>query len=148
MCVRLCVCGKKLIGQAASIALQLCLCDHVSVTVCVPCRLFCLRTWSLHKRYALITFLHVLMMCMHVCKTLCLCQKADWPSCFHGLAAVCLCDCVCATYVGCSASTLGVSIKKSIYVVYFHSCKRKCWMYLHVCKTPVSKADFKADSML
>ena len=31
MCVRL-LCVKKLIGQAASMALQLCLCDHVSVT--------------------------------------------------------------------------------------------------------------------
>ena len=32
-------------------------------------------------------------------------------------------------------------------MVYLHSCMCKCSMYMHVCKTPVSKADFKADSM-
>ena len=80
MCVRPCICDKKLIGQAASMALQLC-----------------------------------------------------------------LCDCVCATYIGCSTSTLGASIKE-VYMVYLHSCIRKRSMYMHVCKLSVSKADFKADS--
>ena len=81
MCVRLHVCAKKLIGQAASMALQLCVCVIV---------------------------------------------------------------CVC--HVGCSASALGAFIKE-VYMLYLHSCMCKCLMYMHVCMTPVSKADLETDSM-
>ena len=111
----------------------------------MPCRLFCLRTWSLHKRYALLAFLHVHKMCMRVRPCACA-KKADWPSCFHGLVAVHLCDCVCHVRRLLCLHTWSL-YKRSICMVYLHSCMCKCSMYMHVCKTPVSQADFKADSI-